>query len=874
MPTHQPTPHSTNTSAATSPHAVTWLGHLHADVVRLSGQDCLDLLHRLSTADLRPLKSQGGVASTVFTTHQGKMLDWVQVIASADQSHVLLRTSPGRGQDVIAWIERYTVMEDVQCANDTAAWEHVFLQGPHASRAIHDASAHAPADLASDPIIVKSYDLPDHATRIECMLPKQQAAAHMQRWANAQPPLCHADAQQSDILRLTVGIPNATHEFNEPINPLELRLGGHGISWNKGCYIGQEVISRLDSYDKLARILIGFDVPDAVPHACMPYSAKIMLHTHQTVGRVTSWNTDPRSTKSYGLAIIKRDTPIPFDAQLVFDNGDTFPATLVDRPFWQQGAPATHNAPAASQSKSSSMTALRRTKTTTALALIAGWTASYMLSGCATTLTPPSAHAAPARPVQHVSAPSHQQNETDAIYAATPPDPEIPVHPNRVVIHDATIMTAAGPIFSPGFLVIDQGRIAAVGSGTAPTTFDHATHVRADGKFVTPGIIDTHSHIGVYPLPVVTAHDDGNEASSPVTAEVWAEHAFWPQDPSISRARAGGITTIQVLPGSANLIGGRSFTAKLRPANSARQMRFVGAPQGLKMACGENPKRTHGDRSGPQTRMGNVAGYRQAFQRAVEYRQQQQRFQQELDAWHKAHPSKSSAETPPSPPTRDFTMETLAAVLDGTMLVHNHCYRADEMHIMLDLAQEFGFKIRSFHHALEAYKLRDRLARENVSVSTWSDWWGFKMEAFDGIPYNAAMLTQAGARTIIHSDSETEIRHLNQEAAKAQTSGSKLGITVTDNDALRWITANPAWALGIESQVGTLEVGKIADVVIWDQHPFSTYARAQQVFIDGALVFDRNNMTDGYRSDFEAGLLPDASSAESTPISVQGAPAR
>lgn len=434
-----------------------------------------------------------------------------------------------------------------------------------------------------------------------------------------------------------------------------------------------------------------------------------------------------------------------------------------------------------------------------------------------------------------------------------------------VFIRNATLLTAAGKTIENGHLLLEKGRIQAIGEGPGNPPAG-ATLIDAAGQFVTPGLIDTHSHMGVYAIPSVPAHSDGNEMTSPTTAEVWAEHSFWPQDPSIWRAVSGGITTIQVLPGSANLIGGRSYVAKLKPAISARLMRFPGAPQGLKMACGENPKRVYGNRgSAPSTRMGNVAGYRAAFQRALEYRRKLQEYDRDLALWQQKQAKKSNPgaaksdgddpDDPPAPPTRNFALETLVQVLDGKILVHNHCYRADEMSLMLDVAKEFGFSIRSFHHALEAYKIRDRLAQEGVASSTWSDWWGFKMEAFDGIPQNAALLSQAGARAIIHSDSEAEIRHLNQEAEKARTAGKKIGIAISDDEVLRWITAHPAWALGIEDQVGTLEVGKMADVVIWDRKPFSVYARAMQVFIDGDLVYDRQRGVQP-TSDFEVGLLP------------------
>ncbi len=441
-------------------------------------------------------------------------------------------------------------------------------------------------------------------------------------------------------------------------------------------------------------------------------------------------------------------------------------------------------------------------------------------------------------------------------YPDAPPDAPPAPPPGPVLITGAVVMTAAGAVHNPGYVLLRGGKIAAVGAGKAPK-IDNAQVIDAAGAYLTPGIIDAHSHMGVYPLPMAEAHSDGNERTDATTPQVWAEHSFWPQDPSLWRAVAGGVTTIQVLPGSANLIGGRSFTAKLRPQNSARLMRFPGAPQGLKMACGENPKRVYGDKGGPATRMGNVAGYRAELQKAREYRRNLERYERDLAVWKEkraqAGPDDEEKEgdDPPEPPDRNLGLETIALVLDGKILVQNHCYRADEMHLMLDLAREFGFKIRSFHHGLEAYKLRDRLAEEGVAVSTWADWWGFKMEALDGVPQNAALLTAAGARVVIHSDSEADIRHLNQEAAKALTAGRKVGVQLTEDQVLRWITANPAWVLGVDDKTGTLEPGKMADVVLWDKHPFSVYARAQKVFIDGHVVFDRG--AGPRRSDFELG---------------------
>jgi imidazolonepropionase-like amidohydrolase len=426
---------------------------------------------------------------------------------------------------------------------------------------------------------------------------------------------------------------------------------------------------------------------------------------------------------------------------------------------------------------------------------------------------------------------------TDSLSAVRPQYPSTyhrPTYP-PVLIRNATILTAAGKELTNGSILFANGRIVSVGRDTTPPP--GARVVDGTGKFVTPGLIDTHSHIGVYAAPGTPSLSDGNERTDPVTAQVWAEHSFWPQDPNIPLAIAGGITVIQALPGSANLIGGRSATLRLIPARTVQEMKYPGAPHGLKMACGENPKRVH-EQKGPATRMANVAGYRAAFAEAEKYRR-------EWDAYLK--------EPGDEVPERDLKLETLADVLRGKILVQNHCYRADEMAQMMDLGREFGFRVRSFHHAVEAYKIADLLARDSVASSVWFDWWGFKMESLDGIPENAALLQQAGARAIIHSDSPDGIQRLNQDAARAMYAGRHAGIEVTRDQAIRWITANPAWALGIDSTTGTLEQGKVADVVVWSGDPFSVYSKAERVYNAGWLVFDRSDPKRQYRTDFNLG---------------------
>jgi imidazolonepropionase-like amidohydrolase len=416
-----------------------------------------------------------------------------------------------------------------------------------------------------------------------------------------------------------------------------------------------------------------------------------------------------------------------------------------------------------------------------------------------------------------------------------------------ILIRNATILTGTGTRLEDGAVLIENGRIAAVGGELAAP--DGAIVIDAKGRWVTPGLIDVHSHLGVYPSPSIKAHSDGNEATDPVTAGVWAEHSLWPQDPGFEAALRGGVTTMQILPGSANLIGGRGVTVKNVWAPTYQAMKFPGAKHGLKMACGENPKRVYGGRQkAPSTRMGNVAGYRQAFADAQDYQEQWKEYEAKLAVFEtKAKPDA----TPPKPPKRDLRLETLAAAMQGEVLVHNHCYRADEMGTMLDLAAEFGFRISAFHHGTEAYKLADRLAAEGVCGALWADWWGFKLEAYDGIQENIALVDYPeGGCAIVHSDSDEGIQRLNQEAAKAMTRGVRAGLDIPPERAIRWVTSNAARSLGIEAQTGTLEVGKMADVVIWNGNPFSVYALADQVYVDGVLRFDRAHPPTRPRSDF------------------------
>jgi imidazolonepropionase-like amidohydrolase len=405
------------------------------------------------------------------------------------------------------------------------------------------------------------------------------------------------------------------------------------------------------------------------------------------------------------------------------------------------------------------------------------------------------------------------------------------------LVTHVTIFDGEGGKIDDGSVLFADGKIVALGQSVAAPA--GATVIDGTGKTLTPGIIDIHSHLGDYPTPSVPALSDGNEATGPITADVWAEHSVWPQDPGFSRALTnGGVTTLQILPGSANLMGGRSVVLKNVYARTEQGMKFPGAPYGLKMACGENPKRVYGSKGRePSTRMGNVAVDRQTWAKAVEYKRK----------WDKYEKDGGEA------PGRDIGMDTLAGVLSGEILVQNHCYRADEMAIVMDMAKEFGYHVSAFHHAVEAYKIADLLKQNDTCAAVWADWWGFKMESYDAIGENLALLQKNGACAMIHSDDENGIQRLNQEVAKALASGRRTGIQISDAVAWEWLTINPAKALHIDDKTGSLKPGKMADVVLWNGNPFSVYTRPEKVWIDGALLYDANDPKRRPVSDFELG---------------------
>ena len=383
--------------------------------------------------------------------------------------------------------------------------------------------------------------------------------------------------------------------------------------------------------------------------------------------------------------------------------------------------------------------------------------------------------------------------------------------PAATVIQNATVITMANGTFEHASVLIDRGKIVAVGTDIAVPA--GAEIIDAAGRYVTPGIIDCHSHL---------AADAINESSVPVSSMVSMRDVLNAEDISIYRALSGGVTTAQILHGSANPIGGQSAVIKMRWGADARGLLFEGAKPGIKFALGENPKR--GSKPiHPNSRQGVNDVIRAAFLEAKAYRAE----------WQKFEAAKKSGKRM-LPPQRDLQLEALVEVLEGERLVHAHCYRADEILALIRLADEIGFKIATLQHVLEGYKVADEIAAHGAGASTFSDWWGYKVEAFDAIPYNAALMTRRGILVSINSDSDEEIRHLNQEAAKTIKWGG-----LSEDEALALVTINPAKQLRIDDRVGSLEKGKDADIAIWDGPPLSVFSKVLTTFVDGKIYFDR-----------------------------------
>lgn len=389
-----------------------------------------------------------------------------------------------------------------------------------------------------------------------------------------------------------------------------------------------------------------------------------------------------------------------------------------------------------------------------------------------------------------------------------------------ILIQNATILTVSHGTIERGSILIRDGKIAEVGPEIkAPSG---AKVIDAAGQFVMPGIIDCHSHIAI--------EGGVNEGSVSVSSIANIAEVVDSDDVDIYRDLAGGVTTANILHGSANAIGGQTIVIKLRWGQPASKLPFEGALPGIKFALGENPKRSNFSIPGqpkryPATRMGVEETIRAAFTEARDYK----------SSWDTYKKRTAAGEKNLLPPRRDLRLEPLVEVLEGKRYVHSHCYREDEILMLLRVAKEFGFKVRTFQHVLEGYKVADEIAAAGTGASTFSDWWGYKVEAYDAIPYNAAIMTKHGVIVSINSDDAEEATHLNQEAAKTMKFGG-----LTRDEAIKLVTLNPAIQLGIDKRVGSIDVGKDADLVIYNHDPLSAYAVAQKTIVDGRVLFDRD----------------------------------
>jgi imidazolonepropionase-like amidohydrolase len=389
----------------------------------------------------------------------------------------------------------------------------------------------------------------------------------------------------------------------------------------------------------------------------------------------------------------------------------------------------------------------------------------------------------------------------------------------ETLIRNATVLTVSHGTLQNTDILVRGGKIAAVGKNLKAR--EGARTIDATGKYVMPGIVDCHSH---------SMMDAVNELTLSVTSMARIRDVLNPTDPDLYRELAGGVTTLNLLHGSGNSIGGQNVVVKIKYGRPVGEFIFPGAPPGIKFALGENPKRSNvniaqgAQRRYPSTRMGVEETIRDAFTRARDYKRR----------WDEHRAATTRGEKNLVPPRRDLQLEPLVEVLEGKRYVHAHCYRADEILMLISLAEEFGFKVRTFQHVLEGYKVAKEIARHGAGASAFADSWAYKVEAYDAIPYNAAIMTRAGVNVSINSDSDERARRLNIDAAKMMRYGG-----LTEEEALKLITLNPAWQLGIENRVGSIDVGKDADLAVWNGHPFSVYSRVDMTFIDGEILFDR-----------------------------------
>ena len=422
-----------------------------------------------------------------------------------------------------------------------------------------------------------------------------------------------------------------------------------------------------------------------------------------------------------------------------------------------------------------------------------------------------------------------------------------------VVIQNAKILTITKGRLD-GSILIRNGKIAEVAEKVMVPP--GAQVIDAGGQYVMPGIIDAHSHI---------ASEAINEGSVSVSSMVGIEDTLNPEDVNIYRALAGGVTTASVLHGSANAIGGKCQVVKMRWGADSEGIKFEGAKPGIKFALGENPKR-RGIQTGfgatslryPATRMGVEDVIREAFNEAKQYQA----------AW-KEYRDKTVKGEKVVPPRRDLKLDPLVEVMEGKRLVHAHCYSADEILMLIRVAEEFGFKIKTFQHVLEGYKVAKEIRDHGAGASTFSDWWAYKIEAGDAIPYNAAIMHKKGVVVSLNSDSAELMRHLNTEAAKTIKYGG-----MTEDEALAMITINPAKQLDLDHRIGSIEAGKDADLTMYDKHPLSSYAKVQKVLIDGKVYFDRDQDVSGRAEQAVRKKALSDKQKQQAPEQKKGGPAR
>jgi imidazolonepropionase-like amidohydrolase len=406
-----------------------------------------------------------------------------------------------------------------------------------------------------------------------------------------------------------------------------------------------------------------------------------------------------------------------------------------------------------------------------------------------------------------------------------------------LLLKNGRIITVSDSVMENGDILIRNGKIAAIGRDLAAGSASRIIDLQ--GGWVMPGIIDSHSHIAL--------EGDVNEMGELISAEVDVRDIINPEDMNIYYALSGGVTTIHTMHGSANPISGRGVVLKLRWGRNAREMIFNGAPLTSKWALGENPKQSNYQAPGqprfPRTRMGVEAAIRLEFEKAKDYLKLWREYEKKI---------KTKKGFVPLPPRRDLRLEAVADILNGKYWVRCHAYQAEEMLSIMRLCREYGVKLVSFEHGLEGYRIAPELVQYGVAVTTFADFWGYKWEAFHTLPHSAALMVQGGVLVALNSDDGERMRHLFAEAAKTIRFGG-----LSEVEALKTITINPAKILGIDRWVGTIEVGKDADLAVFNRHPFNPYTVCQMTFVDGQVCFDRFQYLEGLKKSQEKKQTPD-----------------